>query len=134
MLLIIQRRKSLQRRIRALSADRALLAIRSVKDVQRCRRRHAFHERVEAASIQVFAGVSFVVLRRASVHRDGFPNARRLVRLDASATDLRRQQSANRQRVVSNHFGIHSESWTARQQTICRVLFELLRVTVELCR
>ena len=58
---IVHRDERLQRRIRALTAYGAVLAGRRIENVHRCGRRAALPERVQAAAIQLLAGVAAVV-------------------------------------------------------------------------
>src|SRR5436190_6282260 len=54
------------------------------------------------------------------------PNARRLVRLDAWATDPGIQQARYGQRVIANELGFQLQTRAAREQAIVRVALELL--------
>ena len=89
------------------------------------RRRHAsLPEGIDAAAIDLVARVGFVDAGIRTGHAHRFPQARGLRRLDALAVHLVVQQAAGRQHLVANHFRIHTEAGTARQQAILRIVFE----------
>src|SRR5580698_11640868 len=56
-----------------------------------------------------------------------FPDARRLVRLDAWSPDFFDEESAACQRGVPDHLAVHAKSRAARQQPVLRIFFDQLR-------
>ena len=124
---VIHRRQRLQRRVRPLPPHRAVLPRRRVKQLHRRRRRAPLPEPVHAATVQLLPVVPLVELGVAAVHRDGLPNALRLVRLHARPADSRVQQPAHRQRRIPHHFPVHPVPRPARQQPVLRVFLQLLR-------
>ncbi len=121
---VVQRDQRLQRRVGALAADRAELAVRGVEDVERCRRRRPLPERVHAAAIKGLARIALVVARVAADDGHRLPDPFRLVWLDAGAADLGREQAARGQSVVADHLGIEPVARAAREQPILRVLLQ----------
>src|SRR5688500_18019898 len=78
---------------------------------------------VQAPAVQVLA-LALVV--RAQREVEEVPVARRLVRLDARPADLRDEQAADRQRVVTHELGIQAEAPLAGEYPVERVaLLEL---------
>ena len=124
---IVQRSERLQWRVRALAADGANFAAGRVEDVHRRRWRGAFPEGVEAATIESVALVGRVLLRVALRHRDGFPDAARLIRLHTRTTDFLLHQTARGNGVVTHHFGVHAEARAAAEEPVLRIFLQLLR-------
>ena len=88
----------------------------------------ALPQRVEAAPIQRLARILFVVPRVARHHRRAFPDARRLVRSDGRAAELRHEKAAGRQRRIAHDFAVEPEPRSARQQNVLRIAAEFFLV------
>src|SRR5262249_29222061 len=102
------------------AAHSAVFAAGRVKSRHRGMRRGASDESVEAAAEAVFAFAHRPFL--AAVWR--FPDAVWLKREDTRSPQLVAEETARGERHVADHLGFHSETRTAREQTVIRVLFE----------
>ena len=84
---IVEQHQRLQRRVRALAGDGAEQPFGRVEVDRRRRRRRPLPDGVEAAAIEIVA-LAFDVVRRVP-RRERFPQAGRLIRIDARSADRR---------------------------------------------
>ena len=120
---VIERHQGLERRVGALPADGAGFPRWSVKNLHVRRRRLAFPEVVNRASIKIFTRVLDVPSIPQS---DDFPDVGGLVGLGPRAAHFGRKGTGGGEGVVTNHLGIHAEPWSAREQAVVGILLEFV--------
>ena len=99
---------------------------REVEDRHRRHGRAAAHERVEAAPVLIPRPIFRHSGTRRSARRvDRFPDAARLIRIDAGAADRSVEQATDGQRVVADHLGRQSPGDAAREPAVRRVLLRV---------
>src|SRR5207249_2541939 len=112
---IIQKRQRLLRRIRSCPLSGAFLVTRRVKGQQRWMQKRPLPPGVKPAAILRGAVIRLI---RAFGEIQKIPISGRLIRLDALAPDLVNEQSADRQCVVADEFGIEAETSLPRQPIV----------------
>ena len=125
---VVHQVQRLQRRVGAAGAHDARLAGRRVERHHGRRPQGALPERVEAAAVQVVAGLLHIVAVAAFDHVG--PQALRLIRLDRRPADLLDEEAGHGQGLVADHRGGQAQPRAARDHPVLRVPLELLGADV----
>ena len=120
---IIHQGQCLQRCVGSRLAHGAHFAQGRVKRHHRRRGHGSFPESIQTAPVQVLIPVLNVVIRPAQV----FPQPFRLIGLNRRAANFLRQQPADCQGLVTNHFSRQAHPRSSCQQAILRILLKQFR-------
>ncbi len=122
---VVHQNESLQRRVGHRTARHAFLPVGCIESRKGCRRHCSLPERIHAAPVEILTVVLNVGLHRESVSESQFlPQTRRLVGQHAPSSDLRHEQAAHGERVITNQFSLQPKARPARKQPVFRVFLD----------
>ena len=127
MLDVIHQGERLERRIGSAATDAGEFARGSVESGHGRRGRGALDKRVKAAAVERVAVVLHVGFGVAAAEGDGFPDVDRLVGADRRAADFRAEETAERERLIAQNFGVEAEARGAGEQFVFRIKREQFR-------
>src|SRR5262249_46712883 len=118
--------QGLKRSVGSLAADGTVLPCWRIENVHTGRWCTALPERVHGPAVESVPCVSLVEPRVGTIHRNCFPHTLRLIGLHTWTADLRRQQSACSERIVTDQFAIQTKAGPTAVQPILGILGEFV--------